>query len=359
MGRKGGDDPKKEGEPAFARTGASKEGNVERRKCQEETRENEPVSKPGRDPSPKGSPGGASACEPWIRQPPRVSALRAPITHVGLGTDLPWELMRFSTPPTGTDRWECLGVGLGGGEWWVRVLKKSRVRTFHPLHRGTPMSIARLSATRVTVAFSRGNPREVWKRVVVTDDWIENRGSDLEGIYEWCGYTFFYVKFEALPEGRAGNLDRRDVRPGPLPPPGSVSAVRGYGSSNPVSSRAAQRGRKALRDSEVAEEEDVAYDGGGISACDIESIEGGTKTGYELRLQGLERRGESGDDPGQGANMGSQAVSSGDQLPPEADQWPIWLGIETAVPPHPRFEGGLQDEDGESDGSFEFLHSIR
>ena len=357
MGRKGGDDPKKEGEPAFARTGASKEGNVERRKCQEETRENEPVSKPGRDFSPKGSPGGASACEPWIRQPPRVSALRAPITHVGLGTDLPWELMRFSTPPTGTDRWECLGVGLGGGEWWVRVLKKSRVRTFHPLHRGTPMSIARLSATRVTVAFSRGNPREVWKRVVITDDWIENRGSDVEGLHEWCGYTFFYVKFEALPEGRAGNLDRRDVRPGPLPPPGSVAAGGGYGGSIPGRSRAVQRGRKALQGSETIEDEEVTYGGGGISACDIESIEGGTKTGYELRLQGRERRGESGDDPGQGVNMGSQAVSSGDQLPPEADQWPIWLGIETAV--LPQQNGGLQDEDGESDGSFEFLHTIR
>ena len=159
MGRKGGDDPKKVGEPAFARTGASKEGNVERRKCQEETREDEPVSKTGRDLSPKGSPGGASVCEPWILRPPRVSALRAPITHAGLGTDLPWELMRFGTPPTGTDRWECLGVGLGGGEWWVRVLKKPRVRTFHPLHRGTPMSIARLSATRVTVVF-RGETRE-------------------------------------------------------------------------------------------------------------------------------------------------------------------------------------------------------
>ena len=223
--------------------------------------------------------------------------------------------MRFGTPPTGTDRWECLGVGLGGGEWWVRVLRKPRVRTFHPLHRGTPMSVARLSATRVTVAFSRGNPREVWKRVVVTDDWMENRGSDVEGLHEWCGYAFFYVKFEALPEGRAGNLDRRDDRPGPLPPPGSVSAIRGYGGSNPESSRAAQRGRKALQGSENAEEEGVTYGGRGISACDIESIEGGKMTGYELRLQGREHRGEMGGDPGQLTENAPQAAGSSDSPP--------------------------------------------
>ena len=207
--------------------------------------------------------------------------------------------------------------------------------------------------------FSRGNPREVWKRVVVTDDWMENRGSDVEGLHEWCGYAFFYVKFEALPEGRAGNLDRRDVRPGPLPPPGSVSAISGYGGSNPESSRAAQRGRKALQGSENAEEEGVTYGGRGISARDIESIEGGTMTGYELRLQGREHRGEIGSDPGQLTENAYQAAGTGDLLPPEADQWPIWLGIETAVQPRPSHEGERKDDDCESDGSFEFLPNTR
>ena len=65
----------------------------------------------------------------------RLSALKMPIAHRGLENDTPWELGRFSTPPTGADRWECLGSGNGAGEWWVRALKKKRVRApWNTLH---------------------------------------------------------------------------------------------------------------------------------------------------------------------------------------------------------------------------------
>ncbi|CAK9061145.1 unnamed protein product [Durusdinium trenchii] len=90
-------------------------------------------------------------------------------------------------------------------------------------------------------------------------------------------------------------------------------------------------GRKALQGSETIEGEEVTYGGRGISACDIESIEGGTKTGYELRLQGREHRG--------------------------GERKQFRPGIETAVLQHPHRDGERQDEDCESDGSFEFLRS--
>ena len=139
----------------------------------------------GRTGTPTGAKGLNSPCSHGRM---RMCAMKAP-PHVGLGTGEPWELARFTSPPTGNDRWECLGCGSASGEWWVRVLKKSRVRQFHPLHRGTPMSIGRLSPTRITVAFSRGSTREAWVRKLSIDDWVENRNSDLKGCYEWCGYS--------------------------------------------------------------------------------------------------------------------------------------------------------------------------
>ena len=47
---------------------------------------------------------------------------------------------------------------------------------------------------------------------MVSDSWVENRNCDLDGIYEWCGYAFFYVKFgpQDGPGGEGG--DDREVR---------------------------------------------------------------------------------------------------------------------------------------------------
>ena len=78
------------------------------------------------------------------------------------------------------------------------------------------MAIGSPSSTRITVAFSRGNPREVWKRKVVSDSWVENRNCDLDGIYEWCGYAFFYVKFGPQDGGEAGD-DPAARTQGPIP----------------------------------------------------------------------------------------------------------------------------------------------
>ena len=147
-------------------------------------------------------------CSPWH---PRLCAVRAPGPHLGLGTDTPWRLDRFATPPTGNDRWECLGSGDGAGEWWVRVLKKSRVRAFHPLHRGTPFMIERMASTRVTVAFHRNSTREAWKRKEIMDDWINSRNTDLADVYEWRGYSFFYVRFP--PRANEGHVGSASFNP--------------------------------------------------------------------------------------------------------------------------------------------------
>ena len=93
MGGKGREDLSRDCNPALAWTKASKESSVEKRKIQDGTREDEPVLTIGRDTSPTGSSGRDRSCKPWMQQPPHLSALRAPVRHVGLGTDLPWELM--------------------------------------------------------------------------------------------------------------------------------------------------------------------------------------------------------------------------------------------------------------------------
>lgn len=60
----------------------------------------------------------------------------------------------------------------------------------YSLHRGTPMAIGNLSSARVTVAFSRGNSREVWKRRVVSDSWVENRDCDWRESMNGVGIPF-------------------------------------------------------------------------------------------------------------------------------------------------------------------------
>lgn len=55
-------------------------------------------------------PAGADLTHvPWLADGGRLCALKAPDQHRGLPTDSPWQLQRFQTPPTGADRWECLG----------------------------------------------------------------------------------------------------------------------------------------------------------------------------------------------------------------------------------------------------------
>ena len=266
----------------------------------------------------------------------RLSTMRAPITHRGLETDTPWELDRFSTPPTGADRWECLGSGNGAGEWWVRVLKKKRVRAYHPLHRGTPFMIARMSTARST--------RQQWRRHVVTDDWTESRNCDVENVYEWVGYSFFYVRFVSG-DGQ-GLREEVEQRPVTL----NVSDWRdhvGYGGSNPQQSKAVQRGAAA-----VGRHDGVGLPPGlpgpvEVSARDIVEYEGGS--GYAARLDGCIQRGEMQNNE----RAGDAPLALENVLPPEADSLPMWMGIEKSAERSER--SNVSDSDSRSSGSFELV----
>ena len=70
MGRKGGEDLSRFGNAASTRTKASGESDVETRKNQDETREDEPVSQPGRDCSPGGSRERERELKPWMQPSP-------------------------------------------------------------------------------------------------------------------------------------------------------------------------------------------------------------------------------------------------------------------------------------------------
>ena len=299
-----------------------------------------------------GTPADGSTLKPW-NPTLRLCAMKAPPAHRGLGTDTPWVLGRFATPPTGADRWECLGAGDGAGEWWVRVLKKSRVRSFHPLHRGTPFQISRMSPTRVTVAFHRGSTREAWRRQVLTDDWTASRNCDIEGVYEWIGYAFFYVRFVGAMEGAQLDPDC-GVAPGPHPPPGThEQAARGYGNTSSTRSRALERGRSAEIPvgENVGKGPAVAYDGSAITARGIASSDGVPSVGYIERLQGHQARGENHMDEMERAWRHS--LCSEGLHPSEADTWPEWMGISTTVGQRPVTPPVGLEEDSQSDGSFE------
>ena len=270
--------------------------------------------------------------------------MKVPITHQGLETDTPWELDRFATPPTGADRWERLGSGNGASEWWVGVLKKKRVRAFHPLHRGTPFMIARMSTTRVSVVFSRESTRQQWRRHVVTDDWTESRNYDVENVYEWVGYSFFYVRFVS---GDGQGL-REEVEQRPVTPSISIQRDRaGYGGADPLQSTAVECGAAAM----------APKDGFGlppglpgpveVSARDIVEYEGGS--GYAARLDGCIQRGEMQNNE----RVGDAPLALENLLPPEADSLPMWMGIEKSA------ERSERSNVSDSSGSFELVPQQR
>ena len=285
---------------------------------------------------------------------------KPPPRHVGLGTDEPWELARFMSPPTGLDRWECLGCGTASGDWWVRVLKRPRVRQFHPLHRGTPVSIGRLSPTRITVVFSRGSTREAWRRRCIIDDWVENRNSDVRDCYEWCGYTFFFEKFGPEAGTVEGERSLSSQAQMPLRPGGGESQPHeGYGGDEGTSSHAVERGRKAVEAlAGTSFQMSRAYDGTAIPARVNVTLEGVPASGYEARRLGGLRRGELGpptpsrvEDPNEEAWKVS--LESERFCPPQADDMPVWMGVKTPLGGSPGVNS--DGEDSRSAGSFEFL----
>ena len=185
--------------------------------------------------------------------------------------------------------------------------------------------------------------------------------SDLKGCYEWCGYTFFYVKFGPENDIQEGGGPQTSHAQLPLHPGGKGShAHEGYGNADGFSSHAVERGRKAVEALTGASFRRVprAYDGTAIDARDNVSLEGVPANGYEAKRLGCLKRGEieapassTAEDPNEEAwkvSLRSERLS-----PPEADDLPIWLGIETAFVRPP----GLShdSEDSRSAGSFELL----
>ena len=178
--------------------------------------------------------------------------------------------------------------------------------------------------------------------------------------YEWCGYTFFFVKIgpEAGTVEGEGSLSSQAQLP--LRPDGGGSQPReGYGSDDGISSHAVERGRKAVEAlTGTSFQMSRAYDGTAITARVNATLEGVPASGYEARRLGCLKRGEIGpsasskaEDPNEEAwkvSLESERLS-----PPEADDLPVWMGVQTPVagPPGPNPDS----EDSRSAGSFEFL----
>ena len=146
------------------------------------------------------------------------------------------------------------------------------------------------------------------------------------------------------------------LAPGPQPPPGTIEqADRGYGNTSSTRSRALERGRSVelpVREKTVKGSA-VAYDGSAIAARGTTSSDGVPSAGYIERLQGHQARGETHTDEVERAWEHSLCTEG--LHPPEADTWPEWMGISTAVGQRPETPGLKLEEDSQSDGSFEKL----
>ena len=102
----------------------------------------------------------------------------------------PWELQRFAPPPSyRSDKWDTSLAAYG---WYIKIHGKERLRTFHPIHRSTPVETSTLESSRTTVIFDVGNNRQV-----LHDEWTDSRNVALKDrTVPWRGYTFFKKKVE-------------------------------------------------------------------------------------------------------------------------------------------------------------------
>lgn len=91
----------------------------------------------------------------------KLAAVRVQSSAEGLDI---WEEPRYQSPPDQRkDSW--LDVAMDRG-WLIRAHGSARARSFHPVHRGAPISVDDILKNRVTVAFdNEGN------RVVIKDRW--------------------------------------------------------------------------------------------------------------------------------------------------------------------------------------------
>ena len=172
--------------------------------------------------------------------------------------------------------------------------------------------------------------------------------------------TPFFVKFgpeDGIHEGVNSLPSEAQL---PLRPGGGDPPVHEEdGKDGGVSSRAAERGRKAVEAlTGTSFRMSRAYDGTAISARDNVTLEGVPASGYEARRLGCLKRGEIGPAASSKAeDLNEEAwrvsLESERLSPPEADDLPIWMGVETPVVRPP----GLShdSEDSRSAGSFELL----
>ena len=124
----------------------------------------------------------------------------------------PWNLQLFAGPPgLRSDKWD---MSLSAYGWYVKIHGKSRRRTFHPIHRSTPVETSMLRPEHTTVTFDSDGTRRV-----LQDQWTNSRNVEpASQPVQWRGYTFFKKINEEEATESVGRVDR--VEPGS---PSSVS----------------------------------------------------------------------------------------------------------------------------------------
>lgn len=166
---------------------------------------------------PSGCPGIGSAVEGSVGAMERVeTASLVKLAAVRVRSEAEaldiWEEPRYQSPPNHRkDSW--LDVAMDRG-WLIRAHGSDRVRSFHPVHRGAPISVDDILKNRVTVAFdNEGN------RVVIKDRWATELGNVFTPKKVWRGWTFFELRTPMRPSYGA-----RYVEHTPLARPSESSA---------------------------------------------------------------------------------------------------------------------------------------
>ena len=98
-----------------------------------------------------------------------------------------WEEKKFEEPPKyNKDEW--LDCWLEKG-WLVRSHGKSRIRRFHPVHKGIPIHVDNLEGGRVTIGFNN-----MGEKVTVKDRWTDAPTNHFCPKQSWKGWTFLRLK---------------------------------------------------------------------------------------------------------------------------------------------------------------------
>ena len=104
-----------------------------------------------------------------------------------------WERELFQRPPRSHYKDCWIDAHLSEG-WLVRSHGGSRVRRFHPLHRGVPVDVGLLAGPRVSIGFN-----EQGQRIEVKDVWTDKPQDLFTPKAPWTGWTFFQLKESIKP----------------------------------------------------------------------------------------------------------------------------------------------------------------